>query len=62
MNNQLPSFEVLLDVFRKTTELTRKSTTESLLKVENEIRDSLSTQSELDLELMLKIINKHLNR
>jgi hypothetical protein len=54
------SFELLMEVFRKTLELTKRSTDYSLEIIEKELEDN-SDNIESDHQVMLRIIKKHLD-
>ena len=60
MSKEVLGFELLIEVFRKTLELTKKSTNYSLNIIEKELEDN-SENIELDHQLMLRIIKKHLD-
>ena len=60
MSKELPSFELLIEVFRRTLELTQESSGYSLEIIEKELEDN-SENIELDHQVMLKIIKTHLD-
>ena len=60
MSNEVLGFEFLIEVFRRTLELTNKSTDYSLNIIEKELEDN-SENIEMDHEVMLRIIKKHLD-
>ncbi len=60
MTKELPSFEFLIEVFRRTLELTQKSSDYSLNIIEEELENN-SENIELDQKVMLKIIKDHLD-
>jgi hypothetical protein len=60
MSKELPSYELLIEVFRRTLELTKKASSNSLEIVEKELEDN-SENIELDQKVMLKIIKAHLD-
>lgn len=61
MSKELPSYELLIEVFRRTLELTKKSSGNSLEIIEKELEDN-SENIELDHHVMLKIIKMHLDQ
>jgi hypothetical protein len=61
MSKELPSFELLIEVFRRARELTQKSSDYSLEIIEKELEDN-SENIELDHQVMLKIIKTHLDQ
>jgi|LakMenEpi03Aug12_release.lakeMendotaPanAssembly.Ray.scaffolds.fasta_scaffold427776_1 hypothetical protein len=60
MSKEVLSFELLMEVFRRTLELTKKSTDYSLEIIEKELEDN-SNNIESDHQVMLRIIKKHLD-
>ena len=60
MSKEVLSFELLIEIFQRTLELTKKSTDYSLNIIEKELEDN-SEYIELDHQLMLRIIKKHLD-
>jgi len=60
MSKELPSFELLIEVFRRTLELTKKASGNSLEIIEKELEDN-SENIELDHQVMLRIIKTHLD-
>ena len=60
MSKVVLGFELLIEVFRKTLELTKKSTNYSLNIIEKELEDN-SENIEMDHQVMLRIIKKHLD-
>ena len=60
MSKEVLSFELLIEIFQRTLELTKKSTDYSLNIIEKELEDN-SENIELDHQLMLRIIKKHLD-
>jgi len=60
MSKDVLSFELLMEVFRRTLELTKRSTDYSLEIIEKELEDN-SDNIESDHQVMLRIIKKHLN-
>lgn len=60
MSKELLSFELLIEVFRRTLELTKKSTDYSLEIIEKELEDN-SDIIESDHQVVLRIIKKHLD-
>ncbi len=61
MSKEVLGFELLIEVFRKTLELTKKSTNYSLNIIEKELEDN-SENIEMDHQVMLRIIKKHLDK
>ena len=59
MSKEVLGFELLIEVFRRTLELTKKSTDYSLEIIEKELEDN-SDNIESDHQVMLRIIKKHL--
>lgn len=60
MSKEVLRFELLIEVFRKTLELTKKSTDYSLEIIEKELEDNSDT-IESDHQVILRIIKKHLD-
>ena len=60
MSNEVVGFELLIEVFLRTLELTKKSTEYSLNIIEKELEDN-PENIEMDHQVMLRIIKKHLD-
>jgi hypothetical protein len=61
MSKELPNFEMLMEVFSKTIELTKNLSDSSLENIKNELEDN-SSEIEFDQVLMLKIISSYLKK
>jgi hypothetical protein len=61
MSKELPSFNVLMDIFLNTIELSKSLSNSSLEKIKKELEDN-SSEIEFDQIIMLKIITSFLRK